>query len=257
MLNRIIRKRTRVEEEAWQTVLSLMPRRRQTRGIQYQVLEYLFSHLYEKVSEEELGRYLQEQRGSLPATGDPVKGAINQAIKELQRLPEPLFELVKIQETQLGAGKRFVRMNFTGFEEVIQYSQMQEYLNDILKGEKHFVLRTIAYAEPPFYTLPFPGLEPEHLDHCSLHAIVNVEARGAVPKDLDYRFLPDCIGMWEFLLVYEDEEKTIPFLGFLSDAGLVGEVEQSRCILYRGAEKVSKLKFLDSLWHKLSARALP
>ncbi|CAM2011020.1 hypothetical protein [Acanthopleuribacter pedis] len=255
MLNRIIRKRTQLEEQAWQTVLSLMPRRRQTRGIQYQVLEYLFAHLYEKVSEEELGRYLQEQRGSLPATGDPVKGAINQAIKELQRLPEPLFELVKIQETQLGTGKRFVRMNFTKFEEVIAYDQMQEYLNDILKGEKHFVLRTVAFLAPPFDNLPFPGLEPDHLNHSSLHAIVNEAARGAVPGEGDYRFLPDCVGMWEFLLVYEHEDAPVPFLGFMSDAGLGGAVEESRCILYRGAEKASKLKFLNALWHKLAARA--
>lgn len=255
MLTRIIRKRTRLEREAWQAVLNLMPRRKQTRGIQYQVLEYLFLHLYEKVSEEELAVYLEEQRGALPSTGDPVKGAINQAIKELQRLPEPLFELVKIQETQYGLGKRFVRLNFTRFEEVIHFEQMQEYLTDILHDEKHVVLRCAAYHEAPYQRLPFPGLPAAYLDHCSLHAVVNESARDAVDGAGAYHFLPDCAGMWQFLLVYENEQMDYPFLGFMSNAGLGKAVEDSQCILYRGAEKLSKLKFMHELWGLLAQQA--
>ncbi len=255
MLTRIIRKRTRLEQEAWQAVLNLMPRRKQTRGIQYQVLEYLFLHLYEKVSEEELASFLEDRRGGLPSTGDPVKGAINQAIKELQRLPEPLFELVKIQETQHGLGKRYVRLNFTRFEEVIHFEQMQEYLNDILHDEKHFVLRCVANHVAPFEHLPFPGLPAAHLDHCSLHAVVNESARAAVTGEGDYLFLPDCAGMWQFLLVYENDEMNYPFLGFMSNAGFGKAVEDSQCILYRGAEKLSKLKFMHELWVLLAQQA--
>ena len=77
MFTRIAKKRTSFELVEWENVRELMPRKRATRGIQYEALEYLFEHLYEKISEEELREHFLNVKGKLQEKGDPVKSAIN------------------------------------------------------------------------------------------------------------------------------------------------------------------------------------
>ena len=40
----------------------------------------------------------------------------------------------------------------------------------------------------------------------------------------------------------------LPFLAFVSNASAVGSLDQSQYMVYRGEEKMSKLKFLHQIW---------
>ncbi len=132
MLTHIARKRTSFEKNEWEKVRELMPRKRATRGIQYEALEYLFEHLYEKISEDELREHFLKVKGRLQQKGDPVKSAINLAIKELQRVNESEFDIIKIQEASLvGKTRRYVQLVFTGFDSVINYDQFCSYLDQL------------------------------------------------------------------------------------------------------------------------------
>jgi len=253
LLQRIVRKRTSRERAAWDQVLALMPRRSGTRGIQYDTLELLFSRLYERVSEEEVADHLRAVRGKLQATGDPVKGAINQAIKELQRLPEDLFHLVKIQEPGPGGNKRYVRLEYTRFQDVIGFGLYREYLTDILTDEAHLVLRCVANRDPDRPEEPFPGLAVDQLGGSRLEAI-NDLAAPVVSGNIRITPMPHSPANACFLLVYEHETAEDPFLGFIADTAPGEGMADAHFILYRGEEKLTKLRFLSRLWHRLRAR---
>lgn len=169
MLDQIARKRTSFEISAWEQVRELMPRRQGTRGIQYEALEYLFEHLYEKISEEQLKDHFLQVKGHLQQKGDPVKSAINLAVKELQRLSEPTFELIKIQEASLvGKMRRYVQLNYTAFDSVIKYEDFESYVNDILSGEEIPVLRSVFNHHPAIEPTIFPGIKQEWLKKSTL-----------------------------------------------------------------------------------------
>ncbi len=258
MLKRIIRKRTGIEKEAWSLVRNLMPRGRKTRGIQYEVLEYLFLNLYLKVSEADLHEHLEKVRGKLQKTGDPVKGAINLAIKELQRLPKSVFKLVKIQEIGAsGRMERYVQMIYTRFEEVINFRQYQEYLADLLQDEGHLLIRCIANLDDDEPTAVFPGLGNLPTDAMEVEALLNVSrVDRRFPHRSKSRFVPDSVANHCFLMVYESREIAYPFLAFVCDAAVSPTEEEAHFILYRGEEKLTKLKFLDHLWRGLWDQAL-
>ncbi|CAM2069931.1 hypothetical protein SCOR_31430 [Sulfidibacter corallicola] len=256
MLQRISRKRTRVEIEAWQLMRDLMPRGRKTRGIQYEALEYLFERLYEVIPEEELGAHLRAVKGHLQATGDPVKGAINNAIKELQRLPGQPFEIVKIQEATARGAARYIRLNFKRFEEVIDFDLYYDYLQDVLHNERLIVVRGISRLSPDHPELVFPGLTDEDLADCRTQFLINAQMTSPGFKGVEVRYIPDSAANLQLLLVYEDREQLQPFLGFVARPGLGGPEQDHIFILYRGAEKISKLRFWDRIWQDLSQHAL-
>jgi len=250
VLQRIVRKRTSQELVAWDAVRNLMPRRAGTRGLQYETLELLFSRLYEDVSEEEVAAHLLAVRGHLQATGDPVKGAINQAVKELQRLPENLFELVKIQRPGPSGQQRFVRLEYTRFQDVIGFDLYREYLADILADERHLVLRCVAERDPGRPEEPFPGLALEMLAGSTLEAINDGVIRHASVRQW---VMPSSPANASFLLVYENAEASDPFLGFLADITPGEALADARFILYRGQEKLIKLRFLNRWWQRIAA----
>jgi len=254
MLTKILRKRTRVEVEAWQAMRELMPRNRKTKGIQYEVLEYLFEHLYEMVPEEDLGQYLREVKGHLQRTGDPVKGAINQAVKELQRLPDHSFELIKIQESTLRGPRRLVKLNYTRFEDLINFDLYVDYLQDVLENEKDLMVRGISHICNGNPSLLFPGFTAENLDNCRAEFLIPPNTEVPKTKDVSYRFIPKSAANLHLLLVYECKQQAVPFLGFI--ARHYSRVSDPEFILYRGEEKHSILKFLDNIWQDLSAKAL-
>ncbi len=257
MLRKISRKRTRLEKQEWEKVRELMPRKSKTRGIQYDALEYLFEHLYEKIDEEELRTHLLEIRGRLQAKGDPVKSAINLAIKDLQRLREPIFELIKIQEPcrhlQL---HRYVQLSYTGFDAVVDFEQYYGYLEDVLSDELDLVVRSI-YS--PMFNNPFeifPGVKAKALADMKVEAITSsAEALIQKEKNIDWSFVPESSANQSFILLYEDRQQDIPFLGFVADIGK-GGTRESQYILYRGEEKLSKLKFLHHKWTQIREVAL-
>lgn len=254
MLNKILRKRIKVELDAWENVRHLMPRGRKTRGIQYETLEYLFERLYERVSEQELAEHLRRVKGQLQSTGDPVKGAINQAVKELQRIPDRPFQIIKIQETTISGVHRYVQMNYTRFEEVIGFPIYSEYLQEVLHKEEGVVVRGVGRVDVAADVI-FPGLNIDDLNDCTAHFLVNPS--GLVVGDhIKLGFISDSPAMSHFLLIYEDESMHQPFLGFLAHAINSGQHEDLEFIMYRGSEKSSKLAFLDRTWRDLEKVSL-
>lgn len=252
MLRRILEKRTRFEMNHWENVRRLMPRGRKTRGIQYDVLEFLFEHLNQKISEEELRDHLIELRGKLQPTGDPVKTAINQAVKELQRLRDPIFELVKIQETdETGARRRYVRLNFTKYEAVVTHRAFVEYLTDVLRDEHSVHVRGMTHFISYGDGLLFPGVGKDVLDLSSAQILTRIGRRQPRLDQVTFRYLPWSPGNYHFLLVYEFEDADVPFLGFVSNGTPSMPAEQSRYIVYRGETKLNKLVFLHRLWLRL------
>lgn len=249
MIKRIIRKRTSQEISAWEKVRAMMPRGSRTRGIQYDTLEYLFMRLYEPVAENELADHLLEVRGKLQATGDPVKGAINQAIKELQRLPENLFTIVKIQERAHHGNLRYIKMNYTRYEEIINFQLFQEYITDILADESHLLIRCVGNR--PEDGNPFPGLSFDCPNDSRLEVITDVPPNGD-PANTQIHLMPHSPANYQFLLIYENLEAQDPFLGFIADMGTDRPAEEARFILYRGELKLTKLRFLHRLWHRLA-----
>lgn len=250
IIKRIARKRTSFEKSAWEKVRELMPRREGTRGIQYEALEYLFIHLYEKVSEEQLKEHFLEVKGHLQQKGDPVKSAINLALKELQRLPAPTFEIIKIQEVSpVGKIRRFVQLNFTGFNSVINFKQFQSYLEDVLSDEQQPVLRSIFNIPPHTKPNIFPGVNEKWLQKIRSYALINSpEFFSACNSQTQYFFIPDSQSNQNFLLLYEDESSQLPFLAFISNASSVTSLQDSEYLVYRGEEKASKLGFLHRIW---------
>lgn len=257
MLKRIIRKRTKVETDAWQQVQDLIPRGRKTRGIQYIALDYLFSRLYERVPEEDIYQHLLEVKGKLQATGDPVKGAINMAVKELQRLPERPFELVKIQETTHTGQRRLVQLNFTRFEEVINYDLFKEYLREVLQDTEQVYIRAVNSQPLSACEELFPGLSVADLGNNEGHFLINPHA----PLDhtsphIKRSYLPRSAANIRLLLIYEEQDSPVPFLGFVASLDLSPPPDQMGFILYRGSEKLAKLKFLNHLWDSLAQAAV-
>ncbi len=250
MLTRIARKRTSFENSEWDNVRELMPRRQATRGIQYEALEYLFEHLYEKISEDELREHFLKVKGRLQQKGDPVKSAINLAIKELQRLNEPKFDIIKIQEASLvGKTRRYVQLNFTGFDSVVSFSQFCSYIEDVLTDEEKPVLRSIFNVPPNMQPIIFPGINKDWLKRIRAHALINTSDQ--IDDDnprTNYYFIPESLTNQSFLLLYEDEAAELPFLGFVSNIASVSSVKDSQYLIYRGEEKAAKLEFLHQIW---------
>lgn len=250
MINQIARKRTSFEIREWEQVRELMPRKQATRGIQYEALEYLFEHLYEKISEEQLREHFIRVKGRLQQKGDPVKSAINLAIKELQRIHRPIFDLIKIQEASLvGKTRRYVQLNYTGFDSVIDFSQFRSYLEDMLSHEESPFIRS-AFNIPPHANLTvFPGIDEKWLTKihsCSL--ISSAERFNTQHPRARYYNIPESQGNVSFIMLYENEESRLPFLAFMSNAAAVSTVEKSRYFIYRGEEKLEQLKYLHKLW---------
>jgi len=255
MLNRILKKRTQIELDSWQAVRDLMPRNRKSKGIQYEALEFLFEHLYERVTEEDLASYLLEVKGHLQRTGDPVKGAINQAVKELQRQPDRSFEIVKIQEATATGPRRLVQMNFVRFEEVIDIDLYSEYLRDVLKNESDMVLRGVSRFTCNNAISLFPGLTFEMLANCRSEFLVGPDAEIPQLENIGFKYIPPSAANIHFLMVYENKDQRQPFLGFVARSDLSRHSDQE-FIFYRGREKESKLKFLDRIWQDLCQQAL-
>lgn len=250
MLSQIAKKRTSFEISEWENVRELMPRRRATRGIQYEALEYLFEHLYEKISEEELREHFLKVKGKLQQKGDPVKSAINLAIKELQRLHQPKFDIVKIQEASLvGKTRRYVQLVFTGFDSVIDYSQFCSYLEDMLAGEQTPVIRSIFNCPPDLEASVFPGVKSDWLTEIQAYALINSSDQidNHNPKT-NYYFIPDSQINQSFLLLYEQENSELPFLAFISNISSVSGLKESQYIVIRGEEKIAKLRFFHNMW---------
>jgi len=236
----------------------LMPRRRGTRGIQYEALEYLYEHLYEKVSEEQLREHFLQMRGQLQEKGDPVKSAINLAIKELQRLSRQTFELIKIQEaTPVGKMRRYVQLNFTGSDAVIGYAELQSYLQDMLSEEELPILRSIFNYYPGVQSVIFPGLQPEWLQKIQAYALISSSQQidGNNPKTT-YYIIPESHCNQNFLLLYESENSRLPFLAFISDIPAAERIEDSRFLIYRGGEKKARLEFYHYIWERQQQTAL-
>jgi len=258
MSSRLAKKRTRIETADWDQVRELMPRRRGTRGIQYEALEYLYENLYEKVSEEELREHLLEVKGHLQAKGDPVKSAINLAIKELQRISKPTFDLIKIQEASLvGKTRRYVQLNFTGFDSVIGFAEFQAYLDDVLSEEELPIIRSIYNNHPNIKPTIFPGLKSQWLK--KIHAIALVSSSSQIddqnPKTT-YHVIPESHCNQSFLMLYENEESELPFLAFVTDITSVNAIEDSQYLVYRGEEKIARLEFYHQIWLRQQEIAL-
>jgi hypothetical protein len=250
MFSQIAKKRTSFEVAEWENVRELMPRKRATRGIQYEALEYLFEPLYEKVSEDELREHFLRIKGHLQQKGDPVKSAINLAIKELQRLSTPKFDIIKIQEASLvGKTRRYVQLIFTGFDSVINYEQFCSYIDDMLDNEETPIIRSIFNAPPDLGPVIFPGIRKEWLKSIQAYALINSSEQidNQNPRTL-YYFIPESQTNHAFLLLYERQDSKLPFIAFVSDSTSVQSIEDSQYIVYRGAEKLSKLKFYHHIW---------
>ena len=254
MLTKILRKRTRVELEAWQAVRDLMPRNRKTKGNQFEALEFLFEHLYEHVSEADLADYLLKVKGHLQRTGDPVKGAINQAVKELQRLPNRPFEIIKIQQAGLSGLRRFVQLNYTSFEEVIGFDLYLDYLLDVLRNEREIIVRGISRTQSEDPTILFPGLAMADLTSFRTEFLLSHNTAIESNDHLKIGYIPDSTAIMQFVAVYEDKDKPIPFLAFIANANQTAP--DTTFILYRGANQKSKLEFLHNLWQETSIKAL-
>lgn len=258
MLTHIARKRTSFEKNEWEKVRELMPRKHATRGIQYEALEYLFEHLYEKISEDELREHFLKVKGHLQEKGDPVKSAINLAIKELQRLSEPEFDIIKIQEASLvGKTRRYVQLVFTGFDAVINYEQFCSYLEDMLSDEEHPILRSVFNVPPNMEPMIFPGINRNWLKHIRTYALINTadQIDDQNPRT-SYYFIPESQTNQSFLLLYENEESELPFLAFVSNIASVSSVEESQYLVHRGEEKLARLEFLHRIWHAQMDMAL-
>ncbi len=258
MLPRIAKKRTSFEIEEWENVRELMPRKRATRGIQYEALEFLFDHLYEKISEDELREHFLRVKGRLQQKGDPVKSAINLAIKELQRLNQPKFDIIKIQEASLvGKTRRYVQLIFTGIDSVINYEQFCSYLEDMLTNEDAPVIRSIYNSSPKVGPMIFPGIKEEWLQQIRAYALINTtnQLDGDNPRTTFY-FMPDSQTNQCFLLLYEREDSELPFLAFVSNIASLSSVKDSQYLVYRGEEKLAKLKFYHNIWQAQKEKAL-
>ncbi|MBT4263344.1 MAG: hypothetical protein HN945_00370 [Deltaproteobacteria bacterium] len=258
MSSSLAKKRTRIETADWDQVRELMPRRRGTRGIQYEALEYLYENLYEKVSEEQLREHLLRVKGHLQEKGDPVKSAINLAIKELQRLSKPTFDLIKIQEASLvGKTRRYVQLNFTGFDSVIDFAEFQSYLDDVLSEEELPIIRSIYDNHPNIEPTIFPGLKPQWLQ--KIHAIALVSSSRQIddqnPKTV-YHIIPESHCNQSFLMLYENEESELPFLAFVTDINSVNVIGDSQYLVYRGEEKIARLEFYHQIWMRQQEIAL-
>lgn len=235
-----------------------MPRRQGTRGIQYEALEYLYQHLYEKVSEEQLREHFLKVRGQLQEKGDPVKSAINLAVKELQRLSKPTFELIKIQEASpVGKMRRFVQLNFTGSDAVIGFSEFQSYLQDVLSEEELPILRSTFNSYPGIQSTVFPGLQPEWLQKIRSYALISSSRQidENNPKTT-YYIIPESHCNQSFLLLYESEESELPFLAFVTDIPSAETVGDSQYLIYRGGEKIARLEFYHQIWMRQQETAL-
>lgn len=258
MFTRLAKKRTSFEIAEWDNVRELMPRKRETRGIQYEALEYLFEHLYEKISEEELREHFLKVKGRLQEKGDPVKSAINLAIKELQRLHNPKFDIVKIQEASLvGKTRRYVQLNFTGFDSVIKYDQFCSYMKDMLENEYVPVIRSIYCMPPGPEAIIFPGIKPEWLQRLQVHALINAMNRVDEPSPrTHYYFIPESQTNQSFLLLYEREDSELPFLAFVSNVSSTISISESQYIVFRGGEKQANLRFYHTIWMNQRKMAL-
>ena len=258
MSPRLAQKRTSVESNEWEQVRELMPRRQGTRGIQYEALEYLYEHLYEKVSEEQMREHFLAVRGQLQEKGDPVKSAINLAIKELQRLSKPTFELIKIQEASLvGKTRRYVQLNFTGSDAVIGFAEFQSYLNDVLAEEELPIIRSVFNNFPGIPSTIFPGLQQQWLQKIQAFALISSSSQidPQNPKTT-YFIIPESHCNQSFLLLYENEESELPFLAFVTDIPSVNVVEDSQYLVYRGGEKIARLEFYHHIWMRQQETAL-
>jgi hypothetical protein len=258
MFTRLAKKRTSFEIAEWDNVRELMPRKRETRGIQYEALEYLFEHLYEKISEEELREHFLKVKGRLQEKGDPVKSAINLAIKELQRLHSPKFDIVKIQEASLvGKTRRYVQLNFTGFDSVIKYDQFCSYLKDMLENEDVPVIRSIYCTPSGSGSIIFPGIKQEWLQRLQVYALINTMDRlDDMPPRTHYYFIPESQTNQSFLLLYEREDSELPFLAFISNISATISINDSQYIVYRGGEKLANLRFYHTIWMNQRKMAL-
>lgn len=258
MSPRLAQKRTSVEAAEWEQVRELMPRRQGTRGIQYEALEYLYEHLYEKVSEEQLREHFLAVRGQLQEKGDPVKSAINLAIKELQRLSKPTFELIKIQEASpVGKTRRYVQLNFTGSDAVIGFSELSSYLTDVLSEEDLPILRSAFNHYPGIEPTIFPGLRTEWLQKIRAFALISASAQiDDRYSRTTYYIIPESQCNQSFLLLYESEESELPFLAFVTDAPCADQIEDSRYLIYRGGEKKARLEFYHHIWTRQQEAAL-
>jgi hypothetical protein len=258
MSQRLAQKRTSVEAAQWEQVRELMPRPQGTRGIQYEALEYLYENLYEKVSEEQLREHFLAVRGQLQEKGDPVKSAINLAIKELQRLSKPTFELIKIQEASLvGKTRRYVQLKFTGFDTVISFSEFQSYLSDVLSEEELPILRSVFNNYPNIRPTIFPGLQPDWLLKIQSYALISSSSQiGEQDPRTTYFIIPESHCTHNFLLLYENEQSSLPFLAFVTDIASVDSIEDSQYLMYRGGEKQERLEFYHHIWMRLNETAL-
>ncbi len=253
MLTKITRKRTRLEKQEWENVRDLMPRKNTTRGMHYETLEFLFAHLYEKVSEEQLHDHLLEVKGHLQAKGDPVKSAINLAIKELQRLRDPMFELIKIQEPSLnGKVIRYVQLIFRGFDAVMGYSRYLNYLEDLVADEEGLIIKSVFDSPLEAPSQIFPGVDSQFLH--KNHAQVLMPPTNSLyftEKQVQWSVIPESFANHSFLLLYEPAKPDQPFLGFVSNLAAVKSLEDTHYIMYRGETKRTKLKFLHEIWHAM------
>ncbi|MFH2132828.1 MAG: hypothetical protein ABIK68_20790 [bacterium] len=258
MSKRLAKKRTRIEDAEWEQVRELMPRRQGTRGIQYEALEYLYKNLYEKVSEEQLREHFLTVRSHLQEKGDPVKSAINLAIKELQRLSKPTFELIKIQEASLvGKTRRYVQLNFTGFDSVIDYTEFQSYLDDVLSEEELPMLRSVYNNHPNIQPTIFPGLKQQWLQLISAVALISASSQMDKPNPkTSYAIIPESHCNQSFLMLYENEKSELPFLAFVTDISSVNAIEDSQYLVYRGEEKIARLEFYHQIWMRQHEIAL-
>ncbi len=76
-------------------------------------------------------------------------------------------------------------------------------------------------------------------------------------ENVTFQYVPNSVANMWMLLVYDDREQFQPFLGFIAHTGSGVRNEKQEFILYRGAEKVSKLRFLDRIWQDLAHNAVP
>lgn len=258
MSSQITKKRTSFELAEWENVRELMPRKRATRGIQYEALEYLFEHLYEKISEEELREHFLRVKGRLQEKGDPVKSAINLAIKELQRLNDPKFDIIKIQEASLvGKTRRYVRLNYTGLDTIIPYEQLCAYLQDMLYNEDLPIIRSIFNIPRGMDPIIFPGIQRHWLKRLKAYALVNSDSRIDMKDTRAFTyFIPESQTNQSFLLLYEQEDSELPFLVFVSGFASTQPIEASQYIVYRGEDKKDILKFYHDIWHTQREMAL-
>lgn len=247
----ISRRRTRLESREWEKVRQLMPRKEGTRGVQFDVLEFLFEHLYERVTEDQLREYLLKKKSHQPQ-GDFVKSAINSAIKELQRLREQTFEILKIQEPTVEGVKRFVQLEFTQGEAIISQSHFLEYLEDLTVENSSLMLRIVAFIPAHAVLDDFPIGYWKCLNRQHLQAVTNHPkmAKHLINKKQLY-YVPASPAMVHYLLFYENPQQEQPFLAFIGNTTNNRQNFPDEYIVWRGEDKLSKLQFVHRSWLRM------